>query len=306
MLPSLSDSDFPALTDEQISINGVVMGEGTGYMLVDFNPWDAPEVVATDVALGARPGIISGKNTYKSRAVGFRVFIAGSADTKADTHALGTAIRTAMQPSDTDVPLHFSIAGTQYFMMGRPRSVKADTKRWGAGHLTFECRFLATDPRIYVSSLQYAASSLYTTDGVSGLNFPIQFPLDLKGTTSTLSPPQAALCINNGQISTGWFMAIEAIDSVTGVSIDFYPPDSPTSTQKLDFPSINIPAGSRLLIDSSEHAVLLYSGSGYVGARNFLSADSTWWDLPVGESSFLINVSAGTATATINWFNTEV
>ena len=92
---------------------GLTVGADTPYILTSFAPWDAADIAATDIPLGARPGVISGANVYKSRPVSFKVMIPGSPSTKDQTSALGMALRTAMAPSDVDVPLHFRIGGSQ-------------------------------------------------------------------------------------------------------------------------------------------------------------------------------------------------
>jgi flagellar hook assembly protein FlgD len=493
----LPDPTIPTLSDEQAQISGLTMGEGTSFSLVEFNPWDASDVVASDVALGARPGVVSGFNVQKTRAVSFRVFIAGSPDTKAATQELGRQLRQAMAPTSQDIALHFRIGGEQYFLVGRPRAVKADMKRWGAGHLTFECRFLATDPRIYSASLQESSSTAFsiasagfllsdqfptfstvtitnatpavvsytghgqasgtpvyfTTDGTlptgitankqyyvqvvnansfqlnnfqdnaiagsgtgkvatssagSGVhtatfdpaggwvNFhptgtsdtatitnaspavvtdvahgqtsgnPVYFTTDgtlpagitanyqyyvqvvtadtyklnylqdnaisnltaglvvstsagsgthtanyfpvggyLDWGFSSSSPAVPVVAYNSGTVSTPWQAAITSTNpsaNVNNISITHI-----ETQRKLVLSGIYLVAGSTLYLDSSDHAVLVYSGSNYVGRRNLLTADSTWWDLKVGTNTFQVDVSGGgTATIKLNWYTIEV
>jgi hypothetical protein len=493
----LPNPTIPTLSDEQAQISGVTMGEGTSFLLVDFNPWDASDVVASDVALGARPGVVSGFNVQKTRPVSFRVFIAGSPDTKAETQELGRQLRQAMAPTSQDIALHFRISGEQYFLMGRPRAIKADMKRWGAGHLAFDCRFLATDPRIYSASLQESSSTAYssvsaglllsnsaaffstvtitnatpavvsytghsqtsgtpvyftttgtlptgitankqyyvqvvdansfqlntlqdnaiadsgtgkvatssagsgvhtaildraegwmnfhptgtsdtatitnaspavvtdvghgqasgkpvyfTTTGTlpagitanyqyyvqvvtadtyklnylqdnavsnltaglvastsagSGTHTANYFPVGgyLDWGVSSSSPAVPVSAFNSGTVSTPWQASITSTNSaanVNNISITHV-----ETQRKLVLSGIYLVAGSTLYLDSSDHAVLLYSGSNYSGRRNLLTASSTWWDLQVGTNTFQVDVSGGgTATVKLNWYTIEV
>ncbi|CAB5220395.1 Siphovirus-type tail component [uncultured Caudovirales phage] len=317
MLPSVADT---TLSDEQIQVGSVVMGSGTPYIITGFNPWDGSDVVSNDATLGARPGVISGYNVYRSRAITFTVVIAGSPDTKAVTQSLGAALRVAMSPQNYDIPLHFMLGGNQYFVMGRPRTVRADMKRWGAGHLTFECRFLATDPRIYEYGLNTTTGSAYVSTS-SGLNFntasgagsigAIDFHssgsltgyLDLLGSSTTPDAPASAY--NSGTVSTPWQLQITPNDStaVSGLVITHV-----ESGSKLALSSIVLAYGTTLYLDSSDHAVLTNTGgnSQFTSARNLLSSDSTWWDLQVGSNTFQMDVSTGTANATLYWYTIEV
>lgn len=308
------------LSDEQVRIGDVVLGSGTSYTLTDFNPWDASDVVASDVALGARPGVVSGFNVYKSRPVSFKVFISGSPDTKETTQALGQALRYAMAPTSVDIALHFKIGGKQYFLMGRPRAVKADMKRWGAGHLSFDCRFLATDPRIYEASIQTASGTAFNATS-AGLNFTtasggstrgaldfnpsgsgagLRGYLNLLGSSTAPSSPVYAY--NSGTISTPWQAQITpTAGTLSGLTVLHE-----QTQRKLVLSGLQITSETTLYLDSTDHAVLLYSGVNYVGKRNLLSSTSTWWDLLVGDNTFTITVSTGTANITVNWYTTEV
>lgn len=318
MLPS---PFIHTLSDEQVRIGDVTIGEGTSYVLTDFNPWDATDIVSTDVALGARAGVVSGFNVYKTRPVSFRVFIGGSNSTKSETQELGQALRRAMAPSSVDVSLQFKIGGIQYFLMGRPRGIKADMKRWGAGHLSFDCRFLATDPRIYTAALLSATGTAFNSTS-SGINFTtasggstrgaLDFHpsgsgagargyLDLLGSSS--APPTPVVARNTGTISTPWQAQITPTGggTVSGLSIVH-----DQTQRKLVLSGLAIATGTTLYLDSGDHAVLLSSGGNYVGRRNLLSSDSTWWDLQVGDNTFTTTVSTGTASINVNWYTTEV
>lgn len=300
MLPNVAAMQ---LEDEQVSIGGLTMGQGTPYIITEFNPWDAAEVTATDVGLGARPGVVSGINVYKSRPVSFRVFIPASEDGKPGTAQRSSALRTAMAPSNVDIPLHFRIGGVTYFAMGRPRMVKGDTKRWGAGHLSFECRFLATDPRIYRSELQ-AQNLLLAVTSTSGMRFPLDLDpaLDLRHGADLAIPP--ITCFNDGTVPASWQIVITATpDGIGAGGISVY---SAETGRALSLPNISLAPGSTLYLDSSEHSVLTTAGSNYVVARQYLSADSTWWDLQVGTNSILVNIGSGAAEAVIYWYPAEV
>lgn len=170
------------MNDDQVSINGLVMGAGTSYSLVSFNPWESPEVRTSDMPRGPLPGIVAGNDLYASRRITASVIVQGT--DKADALSKLQALQAAWTTSQTDIELHYQLAGTEYLYYGRARGATVKgTGMWGRGILSAECRFIATDPYYYEASRHDTGVKRGFGGSAAGLDLDpaMTFPLDFGG-----------------------------------------------------------------------------------------------------------------------------
>lgn len=157
-----------------VTLRGLTHGTGTNlHILRPSNLWVAPDLRVNDTEIPGSHGAVAGHDLYGPRRVPLTILL----DTDGWREALEQkrAVEAAWAPSSEDLELRFSDGTGDYVMFGRPRQAAPDMTQAGAGKITFECRFFATDPFIY-SATEYLAGTLAPTPP-SGFTFPLVFDL---------------------------------------------------------------------------------------------------------------------------------
>lgn len=147
-------------TDWQIELQGLLMGPGTSYVVRRFRPWSAPAIRTSVLDRPRDHGMTSaGKDYLGQRLVAAALYVDDPTD---DTEAR-QALAAAWGPVNAAVPLVWQEDGVKYRLVGKPQLADPDV----APGIPTECRFLATDPRIYANDLTTVSLSLPT--GTSSL-----------------------------------------------------------------------------------------------------------------------------------------
>lgn len=282
---------MPALSaNEQILINGLLIGPGTSYNITSFNPWEAPDIASSDIKRGVRTGVVSGIDSYGAKRVSFQV-IADGAGSKTTVLALTRAMRAAFDVQAEDVWLQFRLDGVDYQMRGRPRGAAADTKLYGRGYMGFDCRFVATDPRIYKVAASTSVQGLVPAGG-SGIAFPLGFPLGFGVAAS-----RSFTLTSNGTVNTPWSL------NLTGWINDPYIINL-TTGQGLYFSGFSQSNGwiQNTVIDSFDRTITRFENGENQGSyRRYLTSDSRWWDLAPGDNVMQIGAAASSLGGSFNF-----
>lgn len=130
------------VADGQLELGGLLMGEGTDYVPVAFTVWNGADVESADQSL-AGDGIVSAADRLGGRPVLFTCRV--RADTPAEYEPAVAALAGVWTRATVSVTLAYRLVGATRLLHGRPRG--AFTRL--APGLETECRFVATDPRIY-------------------------------------------------------------------------------------------------------------------------------------------------------------
>ncbi|MGH8878921.1 MAG: hypothetical protein ACRD0P_16545 [Stackebrandtia sp.] len=139
---------MPALSEGQVSVRGLIMGPGTGYVVAEFAPEEIQARGETTARAWAH-GSWGGAEFAAERVVSMTITV--NARTAADWDELHHDLQAAFAPigTDPDTELRWRIGGSEYLMFGRPRSANAATKLVHQGISTVACGFVALDPLKY-------------------------------------------------------------------------------------------------------------------------------------------------------------
>ncbi|WP_116051674.1 hypothetical protein [Amycolatopsis palatopharyngis] len=222
-----------ALIEGQVSVRDLVMGRGTQYKVLEFNPW--ARTARADQA-GARAwnhGSWSGVEWATEVAVPLRVQVLGT--DAASWMALHQDLSAAFRPvgeSTLDVELRWMLGGVEYVMFGRPRMVEPEASMLGTGLVYTKAAFVALDPFIYAG-----AETVVTALGL---------PTFTGGLTI---PPAATLNTNDGfEVDTaGWFasggtLARSTAQAMEGAASGLATPDGVAATGVYGISSADAPA----------------------------------------------------------------
>jgi hypothetical protein len=283
------------LADRQWQIRDLVLGPGTAYRLMDeTNPFVSTARADQGGSRAWNHGSWSGAEWASERVVPLRILTDIANGDAADwlaAHQLLAAAFRAVGHDPGQVECRFSLGGSEFLLLGRPRMVEPDLSLIATGRGFTRGAFVAQDPRIYSGAESTAATGL--TQFAGGLSAPLTAPFTVGG---TLSGGFASL-VNAGTVATGMNMRIDG--PVDTPRLVLQAPDG-TSTQ-LQF-DLQLAADQWLDVDSVARTALL---NGLPGSNQFGLA--TWgWDqypLPPGTSTlrfFADRFEAG-ALATATW-----
>ena len=268
-------------TNGQWELNGLLMGQGTTYVVEDFAMWIAPEIRAGELNRAQQHGMYPGTDWLGARMVSAVVNITPSTQT-AEMAAM-QALTGAWQPptGGTTVPLVWQVGdGVKYRLNGKPRLASPSFEYW----MPSECRFIATDPRIYANTESSATTSLSTASG--GLTFAATAPFvfGTSGTGSTMT------CTNSGNFSAPW------VATFTGPLVA--PTLTHVSSGKVLAFTGTIASGETLVVDSAAKTVLL---NGTASRYSWLLSTSRWFDLDPGSNAVNFGGASGAGSVSIAW-----
>lgn len=293
------------LEDGQVMIRDLVMGEGTPYEVIDFNPWNRT-VRADQQSRAWNHGAWSGAEWYNAATIPMHVCVSsvasadlacadpGDMDTFVDRrNELAYAFRP-ITDSTENVELHFRMGSREFVMFGRPRVIDLDSAwlSWiRPGGTTATLSFEALDPIIYSggdAGLHCETTVLELTTG--GLTFPIRFPIRFSGvvTGNTLA------ITNAGNATTGMRVRIFGYSEQPRISV--------TNMQTLEQQSLelNMVLAETEFIDIDTQARTVYL-NGNASRRNI--ATGTFPLLPRGTHQFDFSSAnySPTARAEVCW-----
>ena len=246
------------LADGQVQVRNLVMGEGTPFEIINFNPWTRSVRADSQTARTWNHGDWSGAEWQNAATITLNVCIDGRPETgyggDFDTwienrHQLALAF-SAIGDAIADTELRFRFGTREYVMFGRPRMIDPDAEwlSWvRAGATGSACAFVALDPRIYSGELHQAGpTGLPVT--VGGLLVPVLVPLMVPA--SLLSG--ALDLLNAGTTPTGLLVRIDGPAIDPGFIIQR--PDGSIQSVRV---SLTLALGQWLEIDTAAGTVFL-------------------------------------------------
>lgn len=239
------------LAEGQVQIRDLVMGPGTPYTLMGFNPFNRTVRADQGGARAWNDGTWSGAEFLDETAVPIRILTRGgdrSAGAWLADHLPLMAAFDAVGDGTEEVELRFVLGGTEYLMFGRPRMVDPDTEIIGTGKAMTEAAFVANNPRIYSAVEQVVVFQLPSFS--SGFALPIYLPLHVEG----VKVSGEADLLNSGLAKTPLRLRIDG--PVSKPLLTLRSPDGVVENLKVHFSLIE---GQWLDIDTASRVVLLNS-----------------------------------------------
>ena len=269
----------------QIELNGVLMGSGTSYIVRDFDPWSAPKIRAGEAPRAQQHGSFAGRDWLGERLVAAKIGI--NAGTSAADQTARRVLAAAWQPPEgTVVPLVWmEDDGVKYLVFGKPRLASSDL----SSRVLTECRFVATDPRIYNA----VASTATTTppSGSGGLTFNATPNFTFGGAVTG-----GSMTVNNaGGFKTPW------VATLTGPLTD--PRIEHVEQSCTLFLTGSLAVGETLVIDSAARSILL---GGTASRYTWLGPLSKWFDLTPGLQTVNLRAASGTGPILLAWRNANL
>jgi hypothetical protein len=133
--------------DYQASINGLLMGAGTSFVIgaAGISGLGNPRAKSTDVQLDGQDGSFAGPDYMDVRTILIHIEIVQSSASAA--YSLLGDLKTAWFPSTTDVELHIQLPGLGHkYFIGRPRSLEEDMTDFPQGHISAIGEFVCLNP----------------------------------------------------------------------------------------------------------------------------------------------------------------
>lgn len=169
------------LTEGQVQVRALVMGEGTSYRMLEFNPFKR-DVRANETDDRAwDDGSWSGAERTDEAVVPMLIRVNG--DTAGGWMTLHHQLAAAFAASHEDIELRWVTAGVEYMLKGRPRMVDPDIRALARGSIVTKAAFVALDPVIYSGELHTESLVLPTVSG--GLTAPFTAPVTSDATVLT-------------------------------------------------------------------------------------------------------------------------
>lgn len=252
--------------------NGLVFGNGTNLAVVDTDGFDdLPPVRAQDMEKAAAHGAYAGVDLLGERSMVIKFALLGQDRPSYDSLVQQMATAFAVQPAE--LPLYCGDNGTR-MVNCRPRKMAMPRSKdfHGIYNTSAQVELVATDPRIYATTLTSASTRLAATSG--GVTFPATFPLSFGSASSG-----GLISLTNA----GTF-ATDSTMTITGPVVN---PIVDNVTQGLSLLlGITLSATDTLVLDTFARTVVLNPNAAGVGASrsSTLLYGSTWWSLPAGQT----------------------
>lgn len=258
----------------QVQVRNLVMGEGTFFEIVDFNPWQRVTLAPSQTPRAWNNGAWSGAEWAAARFVPMTICIRstldgeqiltcpegdplgvecdhiGSFDVFEDRQFRLAAAFAPIQDSTEQITLTFRFGSREYLMFGRPRMVDPNV-RWISwvppGGVVAQAQFVALDPLIHSSEL-HVAGPIGLGQEIGGACLPLCVPFCIE---STLSGGELLL-ENCGTASAAMVIRIDG--PVDQPRITLRHPDGTVQSLRFD---VTLQQGQFLLIDTASRTVFL-------------------------------------------------
>lgn len=249
--------------DRQAELDGVLMGEGTAFPIEGWDLFALPDVATKDTErndIGLMPGV----DTYGGRLITIDLWLDSYPD-MGQAIADRATIESAFAPSNETRLLFFRLEEERYCYKGRGRGVSTQLPTRDAWPV--ECRFLATDPRIYSGELHEEELDASTT------------------------------LTNAGTRSTPWVWTV--VGPCTGPRLRRL---DDTASYTFDFPGLTLGAGQLLTVDASTGLAIRTSTSVIGEARDATGLRLPFPFLfPAGDVDWSFDADSGTPTSSLAW-----
>ncbi len=257
----------PGFSPGQVQLGDLVLGPGTPYALVSFNPWGEADVRSNDTVRAQVSGSMPAVGLFGGRRVEFTLYVRTSSPAAARTAANVLSAAFAPDPEGDVSALIWNEGGAVYRLHGQTRGVSVDPGDLNvllkAGQLKCTVRFLATDPNVLSDTGHSITVNARTTATVP---VPLAVPLAWttpSGGTGTVS--------NAGTGNTYWRAEID------GPAVD--PSIENTTTGEVLRFSGQLATGDALLVDSELRSYVIDGGS-----QISLVSPASWWTFPPGST----------------------
>lgn len=270
----------------QLELRGMLLGEGTPYHVLDWNPYKSADNRTTDAPRPQRHGLAAGDDYLGERTLDLEVLV--KAPTAAALGDYLAALGAAFGPADAGpVPLAWWAPNGKRYIEAKSFRIAPGTVQWQAGTADVVCTAIAPDPRIYSGELHSGSIGLPTSTG--GRTYPRTYPMTY-GSSGTLGQLEL---VNAGTApSPRWQARIDGpVDNPSIVRVD--------TGQRIDVLA-SLAAGEFLLIAGDEHTVLL---GGTTSRYSWLATPPGWFELEPGstELRFAAGTSSTGALLTVEW-----
>jgi hypothetical protein len=281
------------LTEGQVQIRNLIMGRGTSYHLLEFNPWSRDVRADQGDARAWNHGGWSGAEWQGQATVPMRIRVLGtSAGSWLGLHQQLMAAFAPVGDVASDVELRWVTGGVEYMLFGRPRLVDPEARVIGHGQVPTRAGFVALDPRIY-SGILSTTGAVGLPSHAGGLVAPLTVPFNIN---STLVGGAADL-VNAGTAATGLSIRIDG--PVSQPRITVRQPDG--TLQQITFlAGFVLPAGQWIEIDTAARTALL-NGLPQASVRGQASWEMDPFPVPPGTSVLRFGASSGTGIATATY-----
>lgn len=277
--------------DYEMEYNGLLIGGDTSFGIAQIDGLiDLPDLSTGDVPYAGRHGLAAGSDWMRGRSIRLTIEVYG--DTDAELSARFNELTAAFAPAHDEVPLVFQIPGiagggkAQVDARVRRRSGSID-RQWYYRIPVVVIELFCTSPYLFASDaasgLISATLPIYEVSG--GAEFDATFDLGF-GTVGTSG---TALITNTGSADTA--------PTVTFTGPVTNPTITNLSTSEYWGYDGTVASGDTLTVDMGARTVLV---NGSVNRYYLTASGSTFWELPVGDSTVRYTADAVTAsTATI-------
>lgn len=273
-----------ALTEDlQVAVGELLLGPGTPYRLMDFNPWVKTVRAPQEQDRPWNHGSWSGAEWSNKVTVPMRILVRGSQRTTSEWLQLQQQLAAAFAPTGdaaSDRELRWRIGGVEYLMRGRPRMVEPSVEHIGdgLGYAFTQCAFVALDPRIY-SGVEHVAGPIPLPQQAGGLLVP--------GTQRVLNGNPGFELDTTGWFASGGSLVRSTGQAHTGVASGLLTPDGVTATVEA---GVTNSAAPPVTVGRAYRAsVWVYSPDGY----NPVLVAISWLDA----GNQILSTSLGPATA---------
>lgn len=274
----------PSLIVDQLSFQGVTLGNGTPFGLKKLEGLEKPDVRSGNTDRPRKRGAFVGTNQLKTRTITATLDVGppfGSYTTLAGAVA---ALRTVCSTEgETEYPLWVQMPNMP--LMACMSRVIKKTLPWditadiGSLLQNGSIQFEATDPYFYLAPTSAPSISLPTPG--TGFTFPLSFNWSFGGGT----PPNSYTAVNNGDVPC-WPVLVITGPCLTPTVQNVSLPGAPSLTF-----GIQLNAGDQLVVDCDQESIVFYPAGQTIGAfyPEILQAGSTFFALPPGPNTVTFN-----------------
>jgi Siphovirus-type tail component, C-terminal domain len=284
---------MPVANDWELGFGSLLIADGSAFSIANIDGIaDIPDLRINDRSRLRRHGMLPGDDFLGGRSVVVDVEVFGTNDT--DFNVQVAALKQALSPGSVESPLTFKVPGVAgggiRRLNVRPRklALPVETKFYYRQPVA-SVEFFATDPRIYDDTQQSLATGLVAS--VAGLTWNLSWNLNWGGA----STGNSFTATNGGTFSTPFTVRFDG--PVTNPSVE-----NVTTGEKLKLSAdggLVLGVGEYVELDTDARTVLL---GGTASRYSKLSSDSTWFDLPPGNTTLrFLGTTAGSPTMTVTF-----
>lgn len=290
------------VADYQVEFNGLLLGDGTSYELVDWSGFYRRSIDLLTPTLPRYHGGLVGASYSTPRTIEFEAEVVadldlGLAAIQADLATKRDVFMAAVQPMiDTEGPLVFKLPGqaTRRVNCRAQRADSSITVESELGVARLAAQFVAADPAIYADTSSTLVLSPFAAS--AGLTYPVTYPKAYGAAGSGAG----SIAANAGDWET--WPTVTIAGPTTGVLTN---PQLDNVTTGLTLAltangGVSIAAGQSLVVamHPRDRSVAFTTGASRYG-----QATGSFWPLQPGNNEIRFRASGDTsgATATLSW-----